>query len=90
MDTKQKFYRVNSTYVRSDGVIGYIRKKDIITGKKFYQPTIGRKMLSKQFKKASFATLYAAKVIERYQSLLQYQEYLKSKENIEKELADEL
>ena len=90
MDTKQKFYRVNKRCVRSNGVIGYIRKKDIITGKKFYQPTIGSKMLCKQFKKASFATLYAAKVIERYQSLLRYQEYLESKKHIEKEIADEL
>ena len=60
------------------GTINYMRLKSLIDGKKFWNPVIGRKQLSKIFRRKRDAELYAYVVLSRYRNLLEAKEYLKS------------
>lgn len=73
MDTTNRLkYGFQVTFIQGSGVINYMRAKHLVSGKKLWIPVVGRKQLSKMFRRKGDAELYAKIVLTRYQRLLKY------------------
>ena len=80
MDTAKRYSRVVGIMQRGQSAIDCIKMKNYATGEKRYAPVIGKKTLSRMFKTKRNAIAYGAIVLNRYQRLLQAQEYNESVE----------
>jgi len=75
MDTTNRLkYGFQVTFIQGSGVINYMRAKHLVSGKKLWIPVVGRKQLSKMFRRKGDAEMYAKLVLIRYQRLLNCRE----------------